>query len=104
MCQFRSTRRNYLGRLRYTRFQPLPFSPSTQPFWDAFSGIGCASGRSLGLRLKLLCNCLEVADCPLDGSSTYSLSLAEVPEHCQGQGEFVSEQVAKLLNVVEILR
>ena len=63
-----------------------------------------ASARLLGLRLKLLCDCLEVADCPPNDLSADSFSLAEVPEHRQGSGEFVAEQVAELLNVVKILR
>ncbi|MEK7783659.1 MAG: hypothetical protein AAB279_07005 [Candidatus Binatota bacterium] len=56
------------------------------------------------MRLKLLCDCLEVADCPPNDLSADSFSLAEVPEHRQGSGEFVAEQVAELLNVVKILR
>ena len=62
------------------------------------------SARSLGLRLKLLCNRLEVADCPPNDLSADSLTIAEVPEHRQGSGEVVAEQVAELLNVVKILR
>ncbi len=62
------------------------------------------SACSLGLRVELLRNCLEVADCPRNDLSADSLSVAKVPEHRQGSGEFVAEQVAELLNVVEILR
>jgi len=52
----------------------------------------------------VLCNRLEVVDCPRNDLSADSLSVAKVPEHCQGSGEFVAEQVAELLNVVKILR
>src|SRR3989338_8995705 len=60
--------------------------------------------RLCGPRLELHCNRLEIADCSLDGLSADTFSLAEVPEHGQGQGKLVVEQVAELLNMVEILR
>ena len=56
------------------------------------------------MRLELRRNRLEIADCPLDGSPTDLLSIAEVSEYRQGPGEFIAEQVAELLDVVEILR
>ncbi len=58
----------------------------------------------LVLRVELFCNLLEVADCPPNDLSADSFSLAEVPEHRQGSGEFVAEQVAELLYMVKILR
>lgn len=62
------------------------------------------SARFLVLRVELPCNRLEISDCSLDGSSADSFSFTEVPEHGQGQREFIAEQVTKLLNVVKILR
>ena len=53
---------------------------------------------------ELLRNRLEIADRSLNSSPTDSLLIAEVPEHRQGSGEFVAEQVTELLNVVKILR
>jgi len=50
----------------------------------------------------LLRNRLEVADCSLDGPLVHLLSSVQVAEHRQGQGEFVSEQVAELFDVVKI--
>ena len=54
------------------------------------------------LRLQLRRNRLKVSDCPLNGLPADSFSLAELPEHGQGQREFVAEQVAELLDVIEI--
>ena len=56
------------------------------------------------LGFELLCDGLEIADCPLDGSPADLLPIAEVSEYRQGTGEFIAEQMAELLDVVEILR